>query len=154
MGKLRGAASGTIGLFALLAQLFLIDSKTQAAPTCENDRLASWLLFYEDKAITNDTAIAQKILNEAATTALGLLAAGKLRRVYVVGHTDYTFEGDPVDFTLSRAAHVSNELKSRGLPSALLVQIGRGPSEPLVPMSANAPEPQNQRVEIVLCAVD
>ncbi|WP_296508915.1 OmpA family protein [Rhodoferax sp.] len=71
--------------------------------------------------------------------------------IQVVGHTDRT--GSPAAndaLSLQRAQAVRALLIERGFSPDLVVAIGRGEREPVVPTEANVNEPRNRRAEIII----
>jgi outer membrane protein OmpA-like peptidoglycan-associated protein len=71
--------------------------------------------------------------------------------VQVTGHTDRVgAEVDNDRLSLERAQTVRDMLVQRGLKASFIRAVGRGAREPLVPTSAQQPEPKNRRVEVIV----
>jgi outer membrane protein OmpA-like peptidoglycan-associated protein len=52
--------------------------------------------------------------------------------------------------SLRRAEAVKAAMIKQGVPASLIVVVGKGESQPLVPTADGVREPQNRRVEIVI----
>ena len=57
---------------------------------------------------------------------------------------------DHLALSLRRAESVKAAMIKLGVPASLIVVIGKGESQPLVPTADGVREPQNRRVEIVI----
>jgi outer membrane protein OmpA-like peptidoglycan-associated protein len=106
----------------------------------------SFIVFF-DFDRSNITAEAQKTINQAAAAA----KAGEASQVTLTGHTDRSgSEQYNMALSLRRAEAVKASLIKLGVPASLIVVIGKGESQPLVPTADGVREPQNRRVEIVI----
>ena len=71
--------------------------------------------------------------------------------ISVIGHTDAVGTMQYNDeLSLQRAQHVREDLTRRGVPGKYIAIAGRGKREPAVRTAADAPEPMNRRVEIIV----
>jgi outer membrane protein OmpA-like peptidoglycan-associated protein len=106
----------------------------------------SFIVFFDfDKS--NITAEAQKTINNAAATA----KSGNAAQVTLTGHTDRSgSEQYNLALSLRRAEAVKAAMIKQGVPASLIVVVGKGESQPLVPTADGVREPQNRRVEIVI----
>ncbi len=106
----------------------------------------NFIVFFDfDKS--NITSEGQKTVNDAAATA----KAGNAAQVTLTGHTDRSgSEQYNLALSLRRAEAVKAALIKQGVPASLIVVIGKGESQPLVPTADGVREPQNRRVEIVI----
>jgi len=106
----------------------------------------SFIVFFDfDKS--NITAEAQKTINDAAATA----KSGNAAQVTLTGHTDRSgSEQYNLALSLRRAEAVKAAMIKQGVPASLIVVVGKGESQPLVPTADGVREPQNRRVEIVI----
>jgi outer membrane protein OmpA-like peptidoglycan-associated protein len=71
--------------------------------------------------------------------------------ISVIGHTDAvgTIQYND-ELSLQRARRVREDLTRRGIPVNYIEIAGRGKREPVVRTDADAPEPRNRRVEIIV----
>jgi outer membrane protein OmpA-like peptidoglycan-associated protein len=106
----------------------------------------NFIVFFDfDKSTI--TAEAQKTINQAADAA----KAGQASQVTLTGHTDRSgSEQYNMALSLRRAEAVKASLIRLGVPASLIVVVGKGESQPLVPTADGVREPQNRRVEIVI----
>lgn len=96
---------------------------------------------------SNLTADAQKVVAEAAATAVQLNAG----QVVVIGHADTV--GSPkynIELSERRAETVRDELIRQGVNGERIATSGRGESDPMVPTGDNVREPQNRRASITI----
>jgi len=71
--------------------------------------------------------------------------------ISVIGHTDAVGTMQYNDqLSLQRAQRVREDLTHRGIPGKYIAIAGRGKREPVVRTAADAPEPMNRRVEIIV----
>ena len=71
--------------------------------------------------------------------------------ILVIGHTDAVGSMEYNDqLSLQRAQRVREDLTHRGVPGKYIAIAGRGKREPVVRTAADAPEPMNRRVEIIV----
>jgi outer membrane protein OmpA-like peptidoglycan-associated protein len=79
------------------------------------------------------------------------IAARTDPEISVIGHTDavgatqYNHQ-----LSLQRAQRVREELTRRDIPGKYIEVAGRGKREPVMRTTADAPEPMNRRVEIIV----
>jgi OOP family OmpA-OmpF porin len=79
------------------------------------------------------------------------IAARPYPEISVIGHTDAVGTMQYNDqLSLQRAQRVREDLTRRGIPGKYIEVAGRGKREPVVRTAANAPEPMNRRVEIIV----
>lgn len=79
------------------------------------------------------------------------IAARSDPAISVIGHTDAVGTMQYNDqLSLQRARRVREDLTRRGIPDSYIEIAGRGKREPLVRTDADAPEPRNRRVEIIV----
>ena len=71
--------------------------------------------------------------------------------IQVVGHTDNVGSAEyNLDLSERRANSVAAELRASGVPSARIVTIGRGLTQPVASNETSAGRAQNRRVEIII----
>lgn len=71
--------------------------------------------------------------------------------ISVIGHTDAVGTMQYNDqLSLQRAQRVREDLTRRGVPGSYIAIAGRGKRDPVVRTAADAPEPMNRRVEIIV----
>jgi len=79
------------------------------------------------------------------------IAARPDPEISVIGHTDAVGTMQYNDqLSLQRAQRVREDLTRRGIPGKTIEIAGRGKREPVVRTAADAPEPRNRRVEIIV----
>jgi outer membrane protein OmpA-like peptidoglycan-associated protein len=79
------------------------------------------------------------------------IAARPDPEISVIGHTDAVGTIQYNDqLSLQRAQRVREDLTRRGIPRKDIEIAGRGKREPVVRTDADAPEPRNRRVEIIV----
>lgn len=103
------------------------------------------LYFLEGKdALTSDSEReVERIIAE--------IAARPDPEISVIGHTDAVGTMQYNDqLSLQRAQRVREELTHRGIPGKYIEVAGRGKREPVVHTAADAAEPMNRRVEIIV----
>ena len=106
----------------------------------------SFIVFF-DFDRSNITAQAQATINDAVAAA----KAGNSTRVTLTGHTDRSgSEQYNQALSVRRGEAVKAAMIRGGIPANVIVVIGRGESQPLVPTVDGVREPQNRRVEIVI----
>jgi len=79
------------------------------------------------------------------------IAARPDPEILIIGHTDAVGTMQYNDqLSLQRAQRVRENLTHRGVPASDIAIAGRGKREPVVRTAADAPEPMNRRVEIIV----
>jgi outer membrane protein OmpA-like peptidoglycan-associated protein len=79
------------------------------------------------------------------------IAARPDPEILIIGHTDAVGSMQYNDqLSLQRAHRVREDLSHRGIPLKYIEVAGRGNREPVVRTAADAPEPMNRRVEIIV----
>ena len=79
------------------------------------------------------------------------IAARSGPEISVIGHTDAVGTNQYNDqLSLQRAQRVREDLTRRGIPGKYIEIAGRGKREPVVRTVADAPEPMNRRVEVIV----
>lgn len=106
----------------------------------------NYLVFFDwDKATLTEEA---RTIIRSATEASKKVAVTRIR---TTGHADRSGpDRYNMGLSLRRAAAVKAELVRLGVPPQMIVVVGKGEREPLVPTADGVREPQNRRVEIVL----
>lgn len=117
-----------------------------AALTALPGRPVTFLLFFlegkDDFTLASEREIARIFTD---------IAARPYPEISVIGHTDAvgTMQYNE-QLSLLRAQRVREDLTRRGIPGKFIEGAGRGKREPVVHTAANAPEPMNRRVEIIV----
>ena len=83
-----------------------------------------------------------------------VIAAARAREggeIVVTGHTDRQGSGEANDaLSLRRAQAIRDLLVQRGFRGDLILPVGRGERELLVPTEDEVPEPRNRRAEVIV----
>jgi OOP family OmpA-OmpF porin len=131
---------------ATIAVLAVAGCSTEGPPNVIGDKFPPPVIFFD----WDSTTLSQQSITSIRWAANDFKATGTAH-VTVTGHTDSSGpESYNMALSLRRANAVKEALVRDGVPESAITIVGKGETDPLVPLQDGVREPQNRRVQIAL----